>query len=119
VPFAKIGYADEQLPGAGRQRSGKIGWRCIRDANAECVFVAAAPSAKALWIEQPEVKRGVIFPAGIAERDIQPFDAGRHFERDQDVAVRLLVVEGAVEIEILSVKGGEAEEEKQKATKME
>jgi hypothetical protein len=61
----------------------------------------------------------VIFPAGIAERDIQPFDAGGHFERDQDVAVRLLVVEGAVEIEILSVKSGEAEEEKQKATRME
>jgi hypothetical protein len=59
-----------------------------------------------------------IFPAGIAERDIQPFDAGRHFERDQDVAVLLLVVDGAVEIEILSVKG-ETEEEKQKATKME
>jgi hypothetical protein len=118
VPFAKIGYADEQLPGAGRQRSGKIRWRCIGDANAECVFVSAAPAAKALWIEQTEIERGVIFPAGIAERDIQPLDAGRHFERDQDVAVRLLVGEGSVEIEILSVKG-ETEEEKQKATKME
>ena len=56
---------------------------------------------------------------GIRDRDIQPFDAGRHFERDQDVAVRLLVVDGAVEIEILGVKGGEAEEEKQKVTKLE
>ena len=105
MPFAEIGYADEQLPGAGGQRSGKIRWRCIGDANAECVFITAAPSAKALWIEQAKIERGVILPAGIAERDIQPFDAGRHFERDQDVAVRLLVVDGAVEIEILSVYG--------------
>jgi len=119
VPFAEIGYADEQFPGAGRQRSGKIRWRCIGDANAEFVFITAAPSAKALWIDEAKIERGVIFPAGVTERDIQPFDAGRHFERDQDVAVRLLVVDGAVEIEILSVKGGEAEEEKQKVTKLE
>ena len=69
VALAQIGDADEQLPGAGRQRSGQIRWRCIGDANAECVLVTAAPAAKALGIEQSKIERGVVFPAAVAEGD--------------------------------------------------
>ena len=89
VAFAKVGDADEQPPCAGRQGAGQIRGRCIRDADTEFVLVTTAPAAKALGIEQPEIERGVVFAAGVNERHVQPLDAGRHFERNSDVAVRL------------------------------
>ena len=101
VAFAEESDSDEQLPRAGRQRAGQIRGRCVRNADTEFVLVTTAPAAKALRIEQAEIECGVVFAAGVSERHVQPLDAGRHFKRNSDVAVCLLMADGPVKVEVL------------------
>ncbi len=85
----------------------QIRGRRVRDADTERAFVAAAPAAKTIGIEQAEVQRSVIFLTGVAERNLQPLDTGRHLKRYEHVAVRLTVIDSAVQVNILSFQRAE------------
>ncbi len=57
---ADVGDAEDELPGAGADGAGKIGGGGVGLGEGEGGFVAAAPAAEALGVEEAEVDGGTL-----------------------------------------------------------
>ena len=98
--LADVGDADEELPLSRRKRAGQIGWRGVGGADGEVVFVAAAPAAESLGVEEAEVERGVLVFSGVIKCNCYRYDSIGDGERCFDVGVVLASGDGAFEDDV-------------------
>ena len=93
-------YGDEQMPDAGGNGAGQIGWSGVGFADGEVAFVAAALSTKALRIGGTQIERRVLLLAGVAEIDADAMSAGGHGKGNLEVGLVLRTFDFAGEYEV-------------------
>ena len=73
-----------------RQRTGQIRRRGVSCAQREMVFVAAAPAAKTLRVEEAKIERRVLIFLSVMKCNCDGYDSFRHGEGGFDIGVILL-----------------------------
>src|SRR6185312_12573572 len=68
-------------------RAGQVGGGRVDHPHREARFVATAPAAETLGIEDPEVDRRLLLTGRVAEVDGYPVEPGRHVERQLDIGL--------------------------------
>src|SRR5580700_10334172 len=72
---ANIWHCDQKTPPPGWNRSWQIGRRRIGLADSEVALIAAALSAKALWVEHTQIERRTLFLSRVLEIHADAMDA--------------------------------------------
>src|ERR1700733_14358080 len=98
--LADVGDADDESPLSWRQRIGQIRRRSVGCAQREMIFVAAAPAAKTLRVEEAKIERGVLILLRVMKCNCDGYDSVRYGEGSFNIRVVLLAGNRSLEDDV-------------------